>query len=357
MVIRDYIKTIAFLSLMTVNAFAQQPGVSRVYEYTPAPGQFVNTLPAYEDGDTPQTMADKCTASLAEGEVISLGAYGGYIVCGFDHSVVNQQGKYDLQILGNAFYATGRTDGGSSEPGIVMVSRDVNGNGLPDDPWYELAGSEYSNPQTHHNYTITYTRSDEAKERIPDPKNRAINDTTYCPWTDNLGRSGHVYRNMFHNQSYWPQWISGDQLTFRGTLLPGNAIDESGKGTYWVLYCYGYGYTDNRPNDDPEHRCMFNIDWAVDASGNPVHLPSIDFIKVYTGQNQYCGMLGETSTEFSGANDLHLLGQDIDDDVPSGITIHTTTVQKPQRTYELRLSSRKKLIIQNGKKFIFNIKQ
>ena len=29
--------------------------------------------------------------------------------------------------------------GGSAEPGIVFVSKDVNGNGEPDDEWYELA--------------------------------------------------------------------------------------------------------------------------------------------------------------------------------------------------------------------------
>ena len=41
---------------------------------------------------------------------------------GFDHSVDNIAG-YDLAIRGNAF-------DGSSEPGIVWVSRDENGNDL-----------------------------------------------------------------------------------------------------------------------------------------------------------------------------------------------------------------------------------
>ena len=34
-------------------------------------------------------------------------------------------------------------------------------------------------------------------------------------------------------------------------------------------------------------------------------LDHIDFVKVYTGQMAYCGWLGETSTEISGAEDLH----------------------------------------------------
>ena len=47
----------------------------------------------------------------------------------------------------------------------------------------------------------------------------------------------------------------------------------------------------------------------MDKQGNPVHLPGVDCIKIYTGVNQYCGWLGETSTEVMGINDLHLLNQ------------------------------------------------
>ena len=50
-----------------------------------------------------------------------------------------------------------------------MVSVDVNGNGLPDDEWYELAGSEYQKPSTIKNYEITYYRPDEAKTPVPVP--------------------------------------------------------------------------------------------------------------------------------------------------------------------------------------------
>ena len=55
-----------------------------------------------------------------------------------------------------------------------------------------------------------------------------------------------------------------------------------------------------------------DIDWAVDANGNKVHLPGVDFIKIYTGINQENGWLGECSTEVSGVEDLHILEQDIE---------------------------------------------
>lgn len=309
------------LALLATTATATSqtsPYISRVYEYRPAPGQFVNVIPKYEEGDTPETMAAKAEENIANNEqtLITLGSYGGYVTFGFDHLVENVPGMMDFRILGNAFYSDANPnsgasrEGGSCEPGIVMVSYDENGNGEPDDPWYELAGSEYHSDGTTHNYQITYYRPDENKERTPG-ENEYINDDTYIRWTDNQGREGYVYRNTFHNQSYYPQWLDEDEMDFEGTLLADNYVDESGTGTYYVLYAYAWGYADNHPNADD--RAAFNIDWAVDANGQHVNLPGVNFVKVYTGVNQYCGWLGETSTEIMGADDLHLLAIDITD--------------------------------------------
>ena len=38
--------------------------IEAVDEYLPAPGQFVNTMPEYEAGDTKEKMAEKCTIIL-----------------------------------------------------------------------------------------------------------------------------------------------------------------------------------------------------------------------------------------------------------------------------------------------------
>ena len=286
---------------------AYSPYITRVHEYRPAPGQFVNELPEYSEGDTEESMRQKAEDCLAynAGTMVTLGGYGGYIVVGFDHTIVNRPGEYDFKVLGNAFYSTGAAggSGGSSEPGIVMVSADVNGNGIPDDAWYELAGSEYQKPSTIKNYEITYYRPDEAKTPVPgtDP---SITDSTYVRWTDNQGGTGYVSKVVFHKQSYYPQWLSGETLSFQGTRLADNAIDESGNGSYYVLYAYDWGYADNHPNDS--EKSNFKIDWAVDAEGNPVHLQGIDFIKIYTGVNQFNGWLGECSTEVAGVTDLHI---------------------------------------------------
>ena len=294
---------------------AQKAYINKVYDFCPAPGQYVNTMPQYNEGDTKDSILARVNATLCKESagMINLGGYGGYVVFGFDHRVENQIGKMDFEVLGNAFFSATTTSsgkrGGSSEPGIILVSQDTNGNGLPDDLWYEIAGSEYHKPETIHDYEITYQRPEENKVKTPD--GTFLSDTTYVRWTDNHGGKGYVYKNTFHNQSYWPLWLGDSTLTFRGTKLADNYVDESGNGSYYVQYCCGYGYADNVPNSDS--LAYVNIDWAVDNDGNPAHLDGIDFVKVYTGVNQYCGWLGETSTEVAGAVDLHLQGLSIDD--------------------------------------------
>lgn len=286
--------------------------ITQVYEYRPAPGQFVNTMPTYNAGDTEEKMRKKAQESISgENDVmISLGGFGGYVTFGFDHTVVNIPGEKDFKIIGNAFYAADNPnpnvpeDGGSSEPGIVMVSLDRNGNDIPDDEWYELAGSEYSKPETEHRYEITYYRPAPDKKPTPKPDS-PFTDTTFVRWEDNRGQAGYIVKNTYHRQEYYPQWIKADNLTFTGARLADNYVDESGNGSYYVQYAYDWGYVDCHPNEK-EDKNSFDIGWAVDKDGKKVQLPGVDFIRVYTGVNQQCGWLGETSTELSRAEDLHI---------------------------------------------------
>lgn len=281
------------------------PYISEVIEYNPAPGQFINEMPQYEDGDTNADMVRKAKECIGgqNNVMISLGAYGGYVTFRFDHTVMNLPG-YDFLITGNAFYELNNPEkkGGSAEPGIVFVSYDENCNGIADDKWYELAGSEYYKPETLHGYSITYYRPDIDKKPSPDG---FLTDATYIPWIDSLGKTGYVAKNSFHTQDYYPKWYSGESVSFCGTRLAQNAEDTSGIGRYYVLYSYDWGYVDNHPNEYEELN-SFDISWAVDEDGNHVNLPAIDYVRVMTGINQYCGWIGETSTEISGARDLHI---------------------------------------------------
>ena len=272
---------------------------NKVLDYNPAPSQYMNTVTtAYKENYTAEEVRKYAEEQLKDTDLclISLGAYGGYITVGFDHTVPNVPGEYDLKIYGNAYYdmfgtLTGAL-GGSAEPGIVLVSKDTNGNGLADDEWYELAGSEYNSPATTKNYTITYYRPSSPKEDVK--------------WTDNKGNEGYVYRNDYHTtNSYYPAWIKEDQITFHGSRLKDNTVNEPHENMpeHWVGYCYAWGYADNHPNNT--EYSQFKIDWAVDKDGKPVHLDGIDFVKIYTAVNQNCGWLGEASTEIQAGEDLH----------------------------------------------------
>ena len=286
---------------------AYSPYITRVLEYNPAPGQFVNTMPMYEEGDTYATMLRKAEESIAgtNNTLISLGAWGGYVTFAFDHSIVNIPDEMDFLIEGNAFLSSATQKGGSSEPGIVMVSIDVNQNGLPDDPFYQLAGSEYHNPATIHGYELTYYCT--PADHVPQGEKKSpITDSMYIHWTDNHGQQGYVKKNTFHLQDYFPQWLADSTLTFYGSCLPDNAYDANGNGTYWVQNFYGQGYADCNPNDSV-HLNSFDISWAVTKDGTPIHLPCADFVRVYTGVNQECGWIGEISTEISHARDLYFL--------------------------------------------------
>lgn len=284
------------------------PYISKVYEYCPAPGQFVNEMPRHEKGDTYDDMLQKAEESISGTNdiMITLGGYGGYVTFGFDHTVINVPGEKDFRIWGNCFYELLQPDkkGGSAEPGIVMVSYDSNCNGVPDDEWYELAGSEYYSSSTKHDYKITYHSPEPDRVIIADEES-SLDDIYYIRWEDSLGKEGFIPKNIFHNQDYFPKWIADSSITFRGSLLAPNAEDISGYGAYYILYSYPWGYVDNHPNEY-EDLNSFDISWAVDANGNPVTLPGVDFIRVYTGVNQYCGWIGETSTELSRAQDLHI---------------------------------------------------
>ena len=313
-------KTIILLAMFVcINHldFAQSPYIHKVFEYRPAPGQFVNELPEYEAGDTYEVLLQKVEEAIAGNEkgLVTLGAYGGFIVFGFDHLVENKPGKYDFKIWGNAYYYNanpppGQLPTGACEPGIVMVAYDLNGNGIPDDPWYELAGSEYFKPKTIKNYEITYYKPNPDKIPTPHPNYPFLVDTSYIKWTDNKGNNGFVAKNAQHKQAYYPLWHNDETMVFTGTKLENNGEAKDATGQNWVQYAYPWGYADNHPNENI--RSNFDIGWAIDEQGNKVDLPGIHFVKVYTGVNQYCGWLGETSTEIMGAEDLHIQGIEID---------------------------------------------
>ena len=298
--------------VITKSKEAPSPYIANVFDYLPAPGQFVNKMPKYDEGDTHEKMVAKVAKAIVgeNNSPITLGGWGGYVTFGFDHTIVNVEGKQDFRIEGNGFT-------NSSEPGIIMVSYDANGNGEPDDEWYEIVGSgnftaeneewyqsalETGNDvNIYRDFEMTYYKP-EIEENAPLKE--------YIRWTNNKEKEGYKEKNSFHRQSYYPLWIDADKITFSGIRLAQSGVDASGQGSFFTLKSYKYGYVDNHSNTDD--KSTINIDWAIDKDGNKVNLPGIDFVKVYTGVDQENGWIGENSTEVGRGSDLHLLGQSIE---------------------------------------------
>ena len=291
----------------------------KVFDYVPAPTQYMNTVTtAYTEGfTTKQQVLDYAAERLRKKSLLSLGAYGGYIVLGFSQPVPNVPGEYDFKIYGNANYnpnAWQDRPGGSAEPGIVLVSKDENGNGLPDDEWYELAGSEYGKTGERRNLKMVYTRPDNVtpSDGMVEWVSYAINESetgTYCyakaPW------------GTF---SVWPAWLmesaEGTALTYTGcTMLPPLAKAPEDLTNGWPTQAsrwYDYGYVCNSDPTD-ETGSSFDIGWARDKEGNKVNLPGIDFVKIQNATLQDLGYgYGPACVLFNCAIDLHLAGKEIE---------------------------------------------
>ena len=266
-------------------------GWNKVYEYMPAPGQYINEDKSGFDGVTTAEQAlAYAERRLAEGKYLSLGGWGGYVVVGFDHSVENS-GDYDFSIAGNMF-------DGSSEAGIVWVMQDTNGNNLPDDEWYELKGSEWGSANHSQHYAVTYYRPAAAGMNVQ--------------WADNRDTQGRITRNATHTHDYYyPAWIDAVNYTLCGSVLAHNTtLDSSGR---YVNNPYAWGYADNRGSDADSSasngeamKCYFKISNAVNRDGSPADLQYIDFVKVQSAINHVAGGLGEISTEVMGFEDENM---------------------------------------------------
>ncbi len=269
---------------------------TKVLEYVPAPGQFIGETSSIggmtESISTRRQAEDWAFDRLSKHKFVSLGAWGGYIIAGFDHSIKNNRSGYDFAIMSNAIST-------SNEPGIVWVMQDVNGNGLADDEWYELRGSDFGGNAKSHAWSTTYYRP--------------AGDCIAVQWIDLEGTRGQIdYLGDTHSQpSYYPKWIDATDYTLYGSrLAPRNTLDPA--TGFWSNPPFGWGYADNLGSDlidgDTQSGAGqwigFKISNAVLPDGASVNLNHIDFIKVQTGVMASSGRLGELSTEILAIRDL-----------------------------------------------------
>ncbi|KUJ62396.1 hypothetical protein AR687_08025 [Flavobacteriaceae bacterium CRH] len=257
-------------------------------DFLPAPAYSIASYTTKEEA------LQKTQESLNEGSDVYLGTFGGYIVTAFDHTVVNAYGKRDFTVQ----MATGAATTKYS-PVSIAVAYDANKNGIADEnEWYEIAGSEYHKATTVKNYEITYHKPDATASPVTGTATWQY-DTAYLPWTDNKNASGSITKTYTRRRSnYYPAWVA-DTYTLKGTKIAIPVKDVSdGAGTTYNVGTFDWGYGGIK---DPS----IDISWAVDKEGKKVHLPGINFVKVYVSTFAALGANDLLTGVFQEVSDLN----------------------------------------------------
>ncbi|UTN02678.1 hypothetical protein L0669_15245 [Flavobacterium bizetiae] len=291
-------KTIVNVTNETKN---YNPYITSIFDFDPAPGMFANDL--YKDGFKKEDMLRTALGRINETNVgyqLDLGGFGGSIIVGFDHTVVNVAGQSDFRIYGGDL-----TDKANPPaPGIVYVAYDKNGNGKPDeDEWYEIAGSQHTKANTTKNFKITYHKKAAGAPVVVGGPNDMFSDREHVLCENNSPESYYLPRSK-SKKEYYPLWATQTAVTYEGTRLNVDFVTaRPGQTTLWNFTAPQWGYA-NAVNPD------IDIDWAVDKNGNKANLPGINFIKVMNCVSEPMGLCHQQSsmaTKFAGAGDLHLL--------------------------------------------------
>lgn len=253
--------------------------ITEVFDYVYAPGQHAKLAKITD-------VSNFIGEPSNDKSWLYLGGFGGYVVAGFDHDVVNADGP-DFEVYNY---------GNSPEPAVVYVMPDTNVDGKPNDTWFELKGNQFENSKR--NYWVRYFKAD--------------SDSTNITWKDSEGEKGELICGYGATNSsgwWWPVTLT-DSIPFYGTRLPDAYDNNSTADTqYWIVPHdrFTWGYAENPYGTDYETSVGGNkldISNAVDSFGNAVSLKSIRFIKVQTAVLQQAGWTNEVSSEVRGAKDL-----------------------------------------------------
>lgn len=293
-----------FIVNVTGETSQYSPYITAMYDFAPAPGTLANDC-YKQDGYTKEDVMKIALGRIdntSVGYLLDLGSFGGSVVVGFDHTVINIPGERDFRVYG----VNESVPNFVTAPGLLFVAYDKNGNGKPDDDeWYEIKGSAHKDNIVDSNFSVTYHRP--AKDKAPvqvgpfDP----FQDRESVLTENSLGES--FYLSLLRNRKdLCPSWIDQDKFTFTGKRFNINIKPQvAGQYTLWQYDILDWGYANAK---DPD----IDIDWAIDKDGNKVHLSGIDYIKVVNCVSsddivRYSSLQTTASTKFAGAADLHIL--------------------------------------------------
>ncbi|TDQ08274.1 hypothetical protein [Pedobacter metabolipauper] len=288
-------------TITVINDKNYNPYITNIYDFDPAPGMFANDL--FKTGNLKADVMNTALGRINETSVgypLDLGGFGGSIVVGFDHTVVNIPGEKDLRVYGGDL--TDKTN--PPAPGLIYVAYDKNDNAKPDDDeWYEIIGSSHAKANTVKNFKITYNKPATGKPVVVTGPNGFFADLEHLYCENNQGQSYYMARPKTKKEFY-PTWATQNTIVYEGIKLNVNfEAARAGQTTLWNFEAPEWGYV-NSVNPD------IDIDWAVDKNGVKANLPGIDFIKVVNCVSEPMGLCQQQSSmaaRFSGAADLHIL--------------------------------------------------
>ncbi len=256
-------------------ASAQNDFASRVVDYAPAQGQFVNDPDFNDPTRALGAPAGGGTINADLSSLVSLGGFGGSITLAFDSLVENHPDNplgLDFIVFGNAFHLTGNENRRWAEAGLVEIAYDANANGLADDTWYTIPGSALTPP-------------------ISLPLPPAFNGPVLENLTGTSAESHWGYADLS------PTLLLGD--TNADNLVDDPDADPAAFYTVpddpmTVGVDPGSGGGD-----------AFDIDWAIDpTTGDPANLPGFHFIRITTAVDHTTAIFGENSPEIDAVADV-----------------------------------------------------
>ncbi len=289
------------------------PFASMVLEFAPAPGQFANH-PNLNDPDRALGAPTGGGTSFPNNNsLVSLGGFGGSIVLGFAHTVIDNPLNpfgMDAIVFGNAYWVGDNPNRHWAECATIEIGADTNGNGIADDPWFLIPGSHISNPALQ----LTVQRWDDN-----------VSDNQYPPVDQSWVPPG--YAGVWETEGYaLPENLFGASVV-TNPITGNNAEGIYGYADYSPTLVLGDLDGDNAPDDatiTPEQFYTtpddpyvvgitarsgggdaFDIAWAVDPlTGEPAGLTGFDFLRLTNAVQSVSPVFGEKSAEIDAVADV-----------------------------------------------------
>jgi hypothetical protein len=282
---------VAGANAMAFNFAATSPFATRVLEYSAAPGQFVNDPFFNEPEKAIGPPSGGGTSAPNNESIVTLGGFGGYIVLGFDHTVMDDPLNsfgLDAIVFSNAYWVGGNPDRHWAECATIEISRDENANGLADDAWYLIPGSHLTPPLARSSHIWNSGTTTNAFQLPADPFGAMV-VVNPVAGTGNEGIYGYA--------EYSPTLFLGD--------MDGNdEIDDENVAPEEFYTVpddpFEVGMTPGSGGGD-----AFDIAWAIDpTTGEPTNLEGFDFIRITTPIHIILPSIGEKSAEIDAVADV-----------------------------------------------------